>query len=59
VLGGSLGEAHAMKMETLLKSPRDGVIGAVHTEEGAQVRTGDVLIEIAIDADQSATSEPA
>ena len=57
--GETLVVLEAMKMETVLKSPRDGVIAAVHTGPGDQVRTGDVLIEIAIDADQSATSEPA
>ena len=36
----------AMKMESSLTSACDGVVGAVHVGAGAQVRTGDVLVEI-------------
>lgn len=48
----------AMKMETVLESPRDGVIDAVHVEAGGQVRTGDVLIEVATGGDRAAASDP-
>ena len=36
----------AMKMETPLKAPYAGEVTAVHTEVGAQVNPGDVLLEI-------------
>jgi acetyl/propionyl-CoA carboxylase alpha subunit len=36
----------AMKMETPLVSPHDGVVGRVHVGEGDRVAGGDVLIEL-------------
>jgi acetyl/propionyl-CoA carboxylase alpha subunit len=36
----------AMKMETPVPSPYDGVVGAVHVEEGAAVAAGAVLVEL-------------
>jgi acetyl/propionyl-CoA carboxylase alpha subunit len=36
----------AMKMETPLVSPHDGVVGHVHVVEGDRVAGGDVLIEL-------------
>jgi acetyl/propionyl-CoA carboxylase alpha subunit len=36
----------AMKMETLLTSPYDAVVRAVHVEEGASVAAGAVLVEL-------------
>jgi biotin carboxyl carrier protein len=35
-----------MKMETLLTSPYDAVVRAVHVEEGASVAAGAVLVEL-------------
>ena len=36
----------AMKMETPLVSPADGVVGRVHVGEGDRVAGGEVLIEL-------------
>jgi pyruvate carboxylase len=36
----------AMKMETPLTSPYDGVVRAVHVEEGATVAAGALLVEL-------------
>lgn len=49
----------AMKMETALVSPCDGVVSALHVEAGAQVRTGEVLVEVTSETSHSATSKPA
>ena len=49
----------AMKMESALTSPSDGVIRALNVEPGAQVRTGDVLVEVGADANQTVTPESA
>ena len=37
----------AMKMEHVLKSPKDGVVQKIHTKIDAQVMPGDDLIDIA------------
>jgi len=49
----------AMKMETSLMSPCDGVVSAVHVEPGAQVRTGEVLVEVSSETNHPATSKSA
>ncbi|MCM3315692.1 pyruvate carboxylase [Rummeliibacillus stabekisii] len=36
----------AMKMETTVQAPKDGVIKEVHVKEGDAISTGDLLIEI-------------
>lgn len=35
----------AMKLESVLKAPRDGVVRAVHAEPGARVKPGQILVE--------------
>ena len=49
----------AMKMESALKSPCDGVIKSINVEAGAQVRTGEVLVEVLPATNHPAASEPA
>ncbi|TLG80224.1 pyruvate carboxylase [Vagococcus zengguangii] len=44
--GQTLMVTEAMKMETSLQAPFDGVITAVHAQAGEPIRTGDLLIEI-------------
>lgn len=36
----------AMKMETTVQAPRDGVVKAIHVKEGESISTGDLLIEL-------------
>ena len=36
----------AMKMETTLAAPYEGVVKAINTEAGARVSPGDILVEI-------------
>jgi len=36
----------AMKMESVVTSPRDGVVNAVHAVSGDQVEAGDLLFEV-------------
>ncbi len=43
----------AMKMETTLSSPRSGIVTSVNTEVDAQVKPGDVLIEVDEQAEES------
>ena len=45
--GAPLVVVTAMKIETQLTAPRDGVVAAVSARVGARVRPGDVLVEIA------------
>lgn len=45
--GQTVAVVSAMKMETPLKAPYAGEVTGVHTEVGAQVNPGDVLIDIA------------
>ena len=49
----------AMKMETSLTSPCDGVVSALNVAPGAQVRTGEVLVEVSSETSHPATSKPA
>ncbi len=35
----------AMKMESTLTAPRDGIVSAIHCEPGALVKPGDILVE--------------
>lgn len=46
----------AMKMETVLRSPRSGVVAAIHVEAGTKVRTGDVLVEITVPEDDDGSN---
>lgn len=36
----------AMKMETEIKAPRDGVIAQIMVSKGASVATGDILLAL-------------
>lgn len=45
--GDRVVSVNAMKTEAVLKSPRDGVVRAVHCAVGQQVKPGHVLVEIA------------
>lgn len=36
----------AMKMELAIRAPRDGVVSAVHCQEGDLVQPGDVLVDL-------------
>ena len=36
----------AMKMESQIKSPQDGVVQAIHVQSGNTVQTGDTLITL-------------
>lgn len=45
-LGQGVIVVEAMKMQNEMKAPRDGVVAAVHVEEGATVAAGQVLILI-------------
>ncbi len=51
--GDELIVLEAMKMETVLRSPRSGVVSAIHVEAGTKVRTGDVLVEISVPDEDS------
>ncbi len=44
VWGQAVVVVSAMKMETTLCAPRDGVVQEVHATVGARVRPGDVLV---------------
>ena len=44
--GQSLIVVEAMKMENELKAPMDGVVAAVHVEDGQAVDSGTLLIEV-------------
>jgi len=46
VRGQGLVVVSAMKMETTLVSPRDGVVAALRTEVGDRVAPGDVLVDV-------------
>jgi 3-methylcrotonyl-CoA carboxylase alpha subunit len=46
VTGQKLVAISAMKLETVLKAPRDGVVRAVSAVVGAQVKPGQVLVEL-------------
>jgi glutaconyl-CoA/methylmalonyl-CoA decarboxylase subunit gamma len=37
----------AMKMSNIIRSPRAGIISAIHVSEGKQVKHGDLLMEFA------------
>lgn len=50
--GDALVVVSAMKMETTLVAPHGGVVAAVHTQPGAKVIPGDVLVEIQPDPPQ-------
>lgn len=41
----------AMKMESPIRAPQDGVVTAIHVELGATVDAGDVLVEIDADGE--------
>lgn len=43
--GDKLLAMSAMKLETVLRSPRDGVVRVVHAVPGQQVKPGQVLVE--------------
>ncbi len=36
----------AMKMETTLRAPHAGIVSAIHTQPGAAVRPGEVLVDV-------------
>ena len=36
----------AMKMETTLNAPYDGVVTGIHAEEGGKVMPGDILVDV-------------
>jgi 3-methylcrotonyl-CoA carboxylase alpha subunit len=36
----------AMKMETTLRAPHAGIVSAIHTQPGAAVRPGEILIDV-------------
>ncbi|WP_376781269.1 biotin/lipoyl-containing protein, partial [Lysinibacillus pakistanensis] len=36
----------AMKMETTVQAPKDGIVKEVHASAGDAISTGDLLIEI-------------
>ena len=44
--GERLAVVEAMKMESVVTSPRDGVVNAVHAVSGDQVEAGDLLFEV-------------
>ena len=44
--GDPLVVVSAMKMETTLVAPYDGVIGSINTEEGANVSPGESLVDV-------------
>ena len=44
--GDTLCVLEAMKMENDIKASRDGVIAAVHVNQGATVNTGDLLVSL-------------
>lgn len=45
-VGDKLVAVSAMKLETVLRSPKDGVVSAVNVAVGAQVRPGQRLVEV-------------
>jgi len=47
VAGAPLLVLEAMKMETPLRAPFDGLVEAVHVEEGGAVAGGTLLVELA------------
>jgi len=44
--GDIVAVVEAMKMETRLAAGRDGTVSAVRAREGAQIRAGDIVVEI-------------
>ena len=44
--GDKLLSLEAMKMETVLAAPHDGLVSAVYTAPGTQVEAGQVLVAI-------------
>ncbi len=46
VAGDRLSVVEAMKMESVITAPRDGVIAAVHAASGDQVEAGDLIVEV-------------
>ena len=44
--GQGLIVVEAMKMQNEVKSPRDGIVGGLHTEEGATVAAGERLLTL-------------
>lgn len=49
--GQALVVVSAMKMELTLTAPYSGTVTAVHTEVGAKVRPGEILVEIEADSE--------
>jgi pyruvate carboxylase len=44
--GDRLAVVEAMKMESVITAPRDGVISALHAASGDQVEAGDLIVEV-------------
>jgi 3-methylcrotonyl-CoA carboxylase alpha subunit len=44
--GDRLAVVEAMKMESVITAPRDGVIAALHAVSGDQVEAGDLIVEV-------------
>jgi 3-methylcrotonyl-CoA carboxylase alpha subunit len=45
-MGQGLVVVSAMKMETTLKAPYDGMVTGIHAEEGGKVMPGEILVDI-------------
>lgn len=44
--GDRLAVVEAMKMESVITAPRDGVVSALHATSGDQVEAGDLIVEV-------------
>ena len=44
--GAPLGVTDAMKMETTIQAPMDGIVKEIYVKQGDRIETGDLLLEI-------------
>jgi urea carboxylase len=57
--GDKLIALEAMKMETVIPAPHDGIVASVHATPGTQVEPGQVLVVLLPEAGQGSTAPEA